>query len=98
MKMKHDDYLDAFKPSCYITESPVWYVELNGEIHGVIQLDEAGTMEYKKEAKNYPDCRVWCYVMFGWAYMNVNNIQASIWTPANPPEVVLLAHLIGDSK
>lgn len=74
--------------------TPVWFVVQNGEIVGVIQLDAPDTYNYRREAMNYPDCRVWCRVMFGWAYMNTNNIRSAIWKRATPPDVVIMAHLI----
>lgn len=74
--------------------APVWYVEQNGEIVGIIALDVSDTYNYRREAMNYPDCRVWCRVMFGWAYMETNNIRSSIWKPAIPPDVVVMAQLI----
>lgn len=74
--------------------TPVWFVEQNGEIVGVIQLGTPDTYNYRREAMNYPDCHVWCRVMFGWAYMKTNHIRSSIWKPAQPPDVVVMAHLI----
>lgn len=73
---------------------PVWFVEQNGEILGVIVLDTPDTYNYRREAMNYPDCRVWCRVMFGWAYMETNNIRSAIWKPAMPPDVVMMANLL----
>jgi hypothetical protein len=74
--------------------TPVWYVERDGSIEGVIVLDYPDTYLYRQEAKNFPDCRVWCCVQFGWAYMETNKIRSAIWIFATPPDVVVLADLI----
>lgn len=74
--------------------SPVWYVERDGELTGVIYLEAPDTYLYRQAAKDFPDCQVWCRVMFGWAYMKTNNISNAIWKPAIPPDVVLMAHLL----
>jgi hypothetical protein len=75
-------------------DTPVWYVERDGELLGVIHLDSADTFGYRMESKNYPDCRVWTRVVFGWAWMATNDIRFSIWKPATPPDVVLVAYLL----
>ena len=74
--------------------TPVWYVMQGIDIVAIIQLEIADTWAYRQEAKNYPDCRVWCHVMFGWAYMETNSIRSSIWKPAIPPEVLLMVKLL----
>lgn len=94
---QHDDHLDALMhvDSVHLKDvTPVWYVMQGSDIVAVIQLEIADTWAYRQEVKNYPDCRVWCHVMFGWAYMETNSIRSSIWKPAIPPEVLLMAKLL----
>lgn len=75
--------------------TPVWYVMQGfSSIVAVIQLETADTMAYRQEAMKYPDCLVWCHVMFGWAYKDTNLLRSAIWKPAIPPEVLLMAKLL----
>lgn len=76
-------------------DTPVWYVMQGfSEIVAVIQLESSDTWAYRQEAKKYPDCMVWCHVMFGWAYMETNSIRSAIWKSAIPPDVLLMAKLL----
>jgi hypothetical protein len=73
---------------------PVWFVEKDGNLVGIIQLDEPDTWNYRREAKNYSDCNVWVRNMLGWCVMNTNYAFSDIWKPAKAPDTIKLAHML----
>ncbi len=76
---------------------PVWYVEKDGNLIDIIQLEEPDSWSYRQEAKNYPDCVVWAYNKLGWCSMPANNIRSAIWRPSKAPDSIKLAYMIGEA-